>query len=76
MLDRKNPIVVYGATGETDDDGSWGEGGWFNTDDGRAYLQALGGDSEAFRSEYTERIDNPNRYEEGRRVRFALSWEY
>lgn len=70
LLDRKNPLLVYGATGEADDDG------WLDSAEGQAYLQTLGTGAESFSSAYRERIDNPNRYGEGRRVRFALSWEY
>lgn len=68
ILNRTNPRLVYGATGKADDDG------WLDSTEGGAYLRSLGSDAERFRDAYEERLDNPNRYEQGRFARIGLSW--
>ncbi len=69
LLGRRNPLAVYGATGEADDDG------WLESSAGREYLDGLaaaGKDAGAFRRDYLDRLDDPNHYEEGRTLRVAL----
>jgi hypothetical protein len=66
LLGQKNPRAVYGATGEADNDG------WLDSTEGREYLAGLGGGATEFRQAYLERLDDPNRYEEGRTLRVAL----
>jgi hypothetical protein len=69
LLGQKNPRAVYGATGEVDNDG------WLDSGKGRTYLADLvsrGKDAEKFRQDYLDRLDDPNRYEEGRTLRVAL----
>jgi len=70
VLNRKNPRVVYGATGEADDDG------WLATAAGRQWLGANAAVAEERRLAYEERLDDPNRYEAGRSVAARLSWEF
>ena len=69
VLGWRNPRTVYGATGKADDDG------WLGSSAGQKYLNDLsnlGKDPEAFRQAYLDRLDDPNRYEEGRTLRVAL----
>jgi hypothetical protein len=66
LLGQKNPRAVYGATGEVDNDG------WLDSQRGRDYLAGLGSGATEFRQAYLERLDDPNRYEEGRTLRAAL----
>jgi hypothetical protein len=66
LLGRKNPRTVYGATGEADDDG------WLGTVAGQARAESAPGGPAAFRQAYLDRLDDPNRYEEGRTLRVAL----
>jgi hypothetical protein len=66
VLGRRNPRTVYGATGEADNDG------WLDSTKGREYLAGLGSGANEFRQAYLDRLDDPNRYEEGRTLRVAL----
>jgi hypothetical protein len=61
LLGRKNPLTVYGATGEADNDG------WLDSAAGQAH-----GGGAAFREAYLARLDDPNHYGEGRTLRAAL----
>lgn len=70
---QENAVQVYGATGEPDDDG------WLAAPANPA--QPTGPTNEEARGEdyaaaYRDRLHNPMNYQEGRVVRFALSYKY
>ena len=68
VTNHRTSRLVYGATGESDDDG------WLDSADGQAYLRSLGASANAFAQAYAERVDSPNRYDPGRTARATLSW--
>lgn len=66
LLGQRNPRTVYSATGEADDDG------WLDSPDGQARAGADPARAAKFRTDYLDRLDDPNHYEEGRTLRAAL----
>jgi len=67
LLDQRTPRLVYGATGEADDDG------FLKTEAGRAQIEERGA---SFREAYLARIENPLAFEEGITLRGGVTLRY
>jgi hypothetical protein len=71
LTGQKNARVVYGATGEPDDDGWLDAPARAQSPTGPTNRKARGTE---YAESYSDRVDNPLNYSEGRVVRFGVSF--